>query len=248
MRDFEESTLWRVSEFERIRQETGSSGYMMLDGQPTSLSSTLMSELRVLERRRAGNDVLEVVAACVRHREPALLYLRHEELVWPVTLFPAQMLYHSPRDMAEATPEGLAGMKLISLDPPGVRVPGQWMFEPGGRDACYRPLVQMLWSLALKGPRPDLLDELAGPAAYRLMHSRLPEGVAAPGALGSAIERLRRESVSLKTIAGWPGMSVERAGRLLNGLYLASELMITRSHPAARESSARGLFGWRRTR
>jgi hypothetical protein len=248
MRDFEESTLWRVSEFERIRQETGSSGYMMLDGQATALSSTLMSELRMLERRHAQGDVLEVVAACVRHREPGLLYLCHQEVVWPVTLFPTQMLYHSPRDMAEATPEGLAGMKLLSLEPPGVRAPGHWMFEPGGRDACYRPLVPMLWMLALKGPRADLLNELSGPAAYRLMHSRLPEGVSAPGALGSAVERLRRESVSLKTIAGWPGMSAERASRLLNALYLASELMITRSHPAARDTSSGGLFGWRRSR
>ena len=80
------------------------------------------------------------------------------------------------------------------------------------------------------------------------MHSRLPEGVHAPGALGSAVERLRRESVSLKTIAGWPGMSAERASRLLNALYLASELMITRSHPAARDTSSGGLFGWRRSR
>jgi hypothetical protein len=247
MRDFEESTLWRVSEFERIRQETGSSGYMMLDGQATSLSSTLMSELRMLERRHAEGDVLEIVAACMRNKEPALLYLRHQEVVWPVTLFPLQMLYHSPRDLSEASDEGLAALSLLSVEPPGVRTPGGWMFEPGGRDACYRPLLPLLWSLALRGPRPELLDELSGPAAYRLMHSRLPEGVGAPGALGSAIERLRREAVSLKTIAGWPGMSAERAGRLLNALYLASELMITRSNAAARDASpSRGLFGWRR--
>jgi len=52
--------------------------------------------------------------------------------------------------------------------------------------------------------------------------------------------------VPLRTIAGWPGMSHERASRLLNALYLGSELMITRSHPAARESASKGLFGWKR--
>ena len=106
--------------------------------------------------------------------------------------------------------------------------------------------MPLLWSLALKGPRQDLLDEIAGPAVYRMMHGRLPDSVTAPGALGSAAERLRRESVPLRTIAGWPGMSHERASRLLNALYLGSELMITRSHPAARESASKGLFGWKR--
>jgi hypothetical protein len=246
MRDFEESTLWRVSEFERIRQETGSSGYMSLSGQASALSTTLISDLRVLERRHAHRDVLEVMAACVRHREPALLYLSLDEVVWPVTVFPQQMLYHSPRDLTEAPTEGLASLVLMSVEPPGVRAPGHWMYEGAGLDVCYRPLVPLLWSLALKGPRQDLLDEIAGPAVYRLMHGRLPESVTAPGALGSAAERLRRESVPLRTIAAWPGMSHERASRLLNALYLASELMITRSHPAARDPGAKGLFGWKR--
>jgi hypothetical protein len=246
MRDFEESTLWRVSEFERIRQETGSSGYMSLSGQASALSTTLISDLRVLERRHAHRDVLEVLAACLRHREPALLYLSLEDVVWPVTVFPQQMLYHAPRDLAQASPEGLASMALMSVEPPGVKAPGHWMYERPGLEACYHPLVPVLWTLALKGPRQDLLDEIAGPAVYRLMHGRLPESVTAPGALGSAAERLRRESVPLRTIAGWPGMSLERASRLLNALYLASELMITRSHPAARDSGNKGLFGWKR--
>jgi hypothetical protein len=245
MRDFEDSTLWRVSEFERIRQETGSSGYAPLQGQDTALSSTLMSDLRVLDRRHEQGDVLEVVAACVRHREPALLYLRHEELVWPITLFPAQSLYHSPRDLLQASDEGLASLSLMTVEPPGVKAPGHWMYERVGHEAYYRPLVPLLWTLALKGPRPELINEIAGPAAYRLMH-RLPESVSAPGALGSAAERLRRESVSLRTITGWPGMSHERACRLLNALYLVSELMVTRSHPAARDAGGRGLFGWTR--
>ena len=35
-------------------------------------------------------------------REPALVYLRFAELVWPVTLFPAQGVYHAPRPLTEA--------------------------------------------------------------------------------------------------------------------------------------------------
>ena len=59
-----------------------------------------------------------------------------------------------------------------------------------------------------------------------------------------AMHRLQRESVSLRDLAGWPGMSLERASRLLNALYLTGGLMLTRSHPAARDEPGllRGFF------
>ena len=107
MRDFEESTLWRISAFERERRETGGSGFASL-GRSTVLPTTLLAELRRIEDWSAGeSDVLEVMAASLRHREALLMLLRYEELVWPVTLFPLQMLYHSPRDLADATAPGL---------------------------------------------------------------------------------------------------------------------------------------------
>jgi hypothetical protein len=67
------------------------------------------------------------------------------------------------------------------------------------------------------------------------------------GAISSTIKRLERESASLADIARWPGMSLERASRLLNALYLCGALMVTRSHPAARPAPRtwRGLFGKR---
>lgn len=239
MRDFEDSTLWRVSGFERARLSTGTSGFARLDG-PTVLPTTLLADLNRLGADGAGNDVLEVVAACMRHHEPALLCLQYEGLVWPVTLFPAQMLYHSPRDLAQATAPALMRLALLSTEPPGVRPPGHWMHERVGQAGHYRPLLPLLWSLALDGPRSALLAEIAGTAAYRAIKSSAEEGVVMSGALRSAAERLRRETVSLRTICGWPGMSLERASRLLNGLYLASALLATRAHPAAR-AAPRGL-------
>jgi hypothetical protein len=233
VRDFEDSTLWRVSGYERVRMMTGTSGFVRLDG-ATLLPSTLLADLDRLEAVGAADDVLEVVAACVRHREAALLCLQYEGLVWPVTLFPQQMLYHSPRDMAGATPQALARIKLLNAEAPGVRPPGHWMYERVAQAEHYRPLEPLLWSLALEGPRNDLLDEIAGTAAYRAVKSPAEEGISLNGALRSAAHRLRRETVPLRTISSWPGMSVERASRLLNGLYLGSALLATRSHPAAR--------------
>lgn len=246
MRDFDDTTLWEISEFERMRRETGTSGFAGLDRQ-TVLPTTLLADLRRLGAERDAADVLEVVAACLRHREPALVLLQHEQLVWPVTLFPTQELYHSPRDMALATPAGLASLKLLGAEPPGVRPPGHWMHERVGTAQHYRPLAPLVWRIALHGPRGTLLDEIAGPAAYRFAASRLDDVPAPQGAIGSAMERLRHETVPLKQIASWPGMSVERASRLLNALYLASALIVSRAGPAAREVPARtGWFGFGR--
>ncbi len=240
MRDFEDSTLWRVSEFERVRLRSGGSAFARLDG-PTVLPTTLLADLRRLDAAGASDEPLEVVGACMRHREAALLCLQCEGLVWPVTLFPAQMLYHSPRDFALVARGALARATLIGAEPPGVRPPGHWMHERVAQTEHYRPLMPLLWSLALDGPRAALLAEIAGTAAYRALKNPEADGVALGGPLRSAAQRLRRETVSLRDIAGWPGMSVERASRLLNGLYLSSALLATRAHPAAR-AEPRGLW------
>lgn len=250
MRDFDDSTLWRLSEFERVRRETGTSGFARLDG-PTLLSSTLMADLHRLDPSLTGDlDVLEVMAACLRHREPALLYLSLDGLVWPVTLFPNHGLYHSPRDLAIATPSSLASIALAHIEPPGVQPPGHWMHERVARNDQYRPLAPLAWAMAMHGPRGRLLLEIGGTAAYRCTRYPPEAGLVASGAMGSAAERLRRESVPLRDIAAWPGMSLERASRLINALYLTSALMVSRAHPAARSDAGlvRNLLSLRRPR
>jgi len=232
MRDFLDSTLWRISAYERMRLERGSNVFAQL-GENTLLPTTMLSDLRQLESRREGGDVLEILAAAMRHRQSALICLQYDDLVWPVTVFPAELVYHSPRDMALAAADSLAVLKVLSCDAPGMRPPGHWMHERVGRMEHYHPLKPLLWNLALNGPRNELLSEIAGHAAYRVTLSR-EDRLLAPGALGPAADRLRSESVSLRDIARWPGMSTDRACRLLNALYLTSALMVMRSHPAAR--------------
>jgi hypothetical protein len=235
MREFEDSTLWRISAYERMRLERASSAFAQL-GENTVLPTTLVADLRHLEGRRENTDVLEVLAACMRHRQSALLCLRYEELVWPVTVFPSEGLYHAPRDLARARPDSLLQTSVLSCDAPGLRPPGHWMHERIGRIEHYRPLKPLLWNLALLGPRPELLNEIGGPAAYRALLSK-EHRPSTPGAIGAAAERLRSESASLREIARWPGMSAERAARLLNALYLLGGLMVMRTHPAARPES-----------
>lgn len=229
MPDFEHSTLWRISAFERLRENAAGEG-------PTLLPTTLLADLNQLQRDPAHDDVLEVVAACVRHREAALLYLACGVYVWPVTLFPAQWLYHSPHEPSVfGAPGVLQNLKLISAERPGVRPPGHWMFERVAAVEHYRPLRPLLWTLALEGPRRAVLAEIGGRAAYRLTSGGSTERPGLGGALGPALQRLRQDAASLRDMQTWPGMSLERASRLLNALYLTGGLMVTRSHPAARD-------------
>jgi hypothetical protein len=152
--------------------------------------------------------------------------------------------------MAQAKPAALARVRLLSTEPAGVRPPGHPMHERIANADQYRPLLPLLWLLALHGPRAALLTEIAGTAAYRALKNPSDDGVTLSGVVGSAAERLRRETVPLRSICAWPGMDLERASRLLNGLYLGSALLATRAHPAAR-TAPRGLLdrlGWPKPR
>jgi hypothetical protein len=246
MQDFDNSTLWRISEFERVRIETGNSAYARLGG-PTVLPTTLVSELARLEYSPEGSDAIEVVAACMRHREPALLYLKHLDLIWPVTIFPQQRLYHSPKSLTPEIERGVRALKVHSVEPPGVRAPGHFMNERVAEERHYRPLDPLLWALGLHGPRGTLINEIGGNAAYRIAPDFHLGSLPLGGALGPALNRLRRETESLRAIARWPGMNTDRAIRMLNSLYLLSALMVFRTHPAARaepSSAGRDWLSW----
>jgi hypothetical protein len=233
--DFENSTLWRISAFERARRSLHEAG----PPTTTQLSTTMLADLRRIEREQGGGDTLEVVAACLRHREPALLYVAVDPYVWALTVFPDQQLFHSPRDVADVgTPETLSRLRLVGVERATIKPPGHRLMDRVALER-YRPLAPLVWALALHGPRPVLLSEIGGRAAYRLAAARMGTlPAAATGALASAVQRLHVEATSLRDMAHWPGMSVERASRLLNALYLSGALMVTRTHPAAREQPA----------
>jgi len=216
-RNLDDSTLWRVSAFERQRGERGDSGFARLSDSRL-LSNSMSAELSQLRRSDRADDVLETVAACMRCRESALILLRRDGLVWPLTLFPQIHLYHLPRAIDPSLQQGSRDMEVIAVEPP-----------------CYRGLAPLLWALALHVPAARLLRAISGHAAYRITAGLGGEGVLA-GALRSSFVQLRSQIASQRDIAAWPGMDAERAARLLNGAYLQGGLIVVRSHPAARDA------------
>lgn len=246
MRDFQDSTLWEISGFEQARRMGTRACYTgQLD--TTQLGSTLQGELDALGRERASDDVLEIFAAVRRHRHAALIYLDYQRLVWPVTLFPLEMAYHSPRDLLDSTLSGLRTLRAVSVEPPGVLPPGAWAQEADEASSWYRPLTPVLWRVALEGPRPWLLHAIGGAAAYRLLRDPREEGLAIPAGMAPALSRLDRGAVSLRELASLRGMTLERSARLLNALYLCANLVVSRAGPATRREPFFGLLRRRAT-
>jgi hypothetical protein len=243
MTDTDDSALWPLNDFDALRHSTTTTHPDL--HRNTHLSSTFHAELRQLDRRRESTDALEVIAACVRLREPALVYLQCDDRVWPVTLFPEQMVYHSPRSLLLGTRRELCKLTTIDVEPPGVRPPGHWMHDRVAAHDTYHSLTPALWMLALDGPRSDLLHEVAGAAAFRVLRNPEAQDLPTPGALGPAVRRLRQDSAPLRKIAALPGMSTERASRLINALYLTSNLIVSRASHAANPGVVRWLFSRR---
>ena len=244
MKGFDTSSLWRVSAFNKARRE-GQLDVGLGGDRATLLPTTLLADLRRLHSDGTDGDVLEVIAACLRNHESALLYLQLGPYVWPVTLLPREGLYHSPRD-ALAEGSALSGLRVLGIEPAGVRAPGDPMHDRIASADRYRPIQGFLWTVAINGPRRTLLDEIGGRVAYRLLASNKRELPPTRGAISSAVLRLQREAAPLREIGSWPGMSIERASRLLNALYLNGALLVSRSHPAARDAPIWSRFFGRR--
>jgi hypothetical protein len=250
MRDFDDSTLWRISAYERMRADTGHSGFASL-GQKSVLPTTLYAELSHLAHGPHAGDVLEIVAACMRQRQSALVLLRLHGLVWPLTLFPREHLVHVPRPILPALAQGTRDLAVVSVEPAGLRPPGHLHHERVGDPAGYQPLGPLLWGLALHAPRATLLGPLRGRLAFRLVADFQPDAVMLAGALGPALRRLQTDIASMEGIARWPGMDTERAARLLNGVYLQGGVRLMHHHPSARADRSERtswLVDWWRAR
>ena len=152
-------------------------------------------------------------------------------------MFPHEGLVHCALPMAELLERHVHDMRVLQVEPALLRPPGDAQRALIGELHLHHALAPLVWELALRGPRRDLLPEIAGPAVYRVAPGLDAAGLPTSGVLKAAIERLRGQTANLAEIASWPALDRERAARLLNALYLQAGLMVSRSHPeAVRES------------
>lgn len=231
---FGEPELLRASGFMRYLDELARDAP---EGAPStrlsSLSPSLAQDLMRFEQGGRSTDVLEVLAAAVRHARSLTVHLQCGDKVLPVTLFPRERVLHCPLDLQTLVEEGRDVLVVLQVEPAVLRAPGDPEASLVGEARLYRPLSPLLWAMAVRGSRSELLPEITGAAVYRVSPAFDLAVLRASGPLRAAVQRLRREVASQREIASWPGMNRERAARLLNALYLQAGLIVSRSHPAA---------------
>ena len=231
---FGEPELLRASAYKRYLEEfeaeTTTGG---MSTRLAQLSPSLRADLQRFEHDGTGGEAVEVVAACVRHLKRVTIHLQCGERVVPLTVFPQQGLVHCPMDINELIDRHLPELRVMHVEPALLRPPGDPIDSLVGPAHMHHPLAPLMWQLAMRGPRRTLLPEIGGPAAYRVAPSLNIAGLPVRGVLRAVIEKLRRQSANLSEIASWPTLDRERAARLLNGLYLQSGLIVSRSHPDA---------------
>lgn len=224
--------LMRVSAFRRYLDE------MVADGDApstrlSSLSPSLMADLLRFERNGRQTELLEVLAASMRHARALVIHLQCDDRVLPVTVFPTERLAHCPVPMAQFLAMRLPDLEVLHVEPALLRPPGDSERLLVADADLYVPLGPVTWELALRGARGDLLPEIPGHAAYRIPPAANLHVLNLVGSLAAAVARMQRQTTNLREMATWPAFDRERAMRLLNALYLQAALMATRTHPAA---------------
>ena len=231
---FGEPELLKTSAYRRYLEESAAEALRRRPNSGLSqLSASLQADLGRFDGRGSPSEPVEVVAACIRHSSRVTLYLQCAERVVPLTVFPQERLVHCPMDMDELVERHLPELRVMHVEPATLRPPGHADQALVGDARLHHPLTTLLWALAVRGPRRDLLPEIAGPAVYRVSPALDVQALPAGGAIRAAILRLRRQATSLNGVAAWPAFDRERAARLLNALYLQSGLIVSRSHPDA---------------
>jgi len=231
---FGEPELMRASDYrdylQELEEQAAAEG---VSSRISLLSPSLRADLYRFEADGGTSEVLEVVAACVRHAKRVTIHLQFNEHVLPLTVFPEERLVHCPLPLAQLLVAPLTELQVMHVEPALLRPPGDPEPALVGEIQLHSPLAPLLWELAMRGSRSELLPEIAGPAVYRVAPGLDCRRLPVNGAPLAAIQRLRGESTNLRGISEWPGMDRERAARLLNALYLQAGLMVSRSHPDA---------------
>lgn len=220
--------LVRASAFRRYVDVTTSArlGASSPRSRPKALAGLTPSLWQDLQRFESGGgaaELLDIVAAALRHAHALTIHVQAEAHALPLSLYPREHVFACPLPLAEVLALPLGTLQVIHVEPAAA--------PPAGR--VLHPLPPLTWALALRGAREALLPEIAGPLAYRVRAGVALKGLGLGPVARAAVRELQCRPVNLDRLSGFAGLNPRRAQRLLNALYLHGALVVSRSHPAA---------------
>lgn len=199
-----------------------------------ALSPSLMRDLQRFEREGASTELVEVVAASMRHGRNLSIHLGYHTHVIPLTLFPGRRLVHCQLGLQRLIELRLTDLFVLQVEPALVRPPHESLSLQSDREReLFSPMGPFTWELALRGARSKLLPEIPAQGAFRVPPGVTLQGLELSGSLAAAVSLMKRKALNLRELSSRPGFDRERATRLLNALYLQSALMATCTHPHA---------------
>lgn len=197
---------------------------------PSTLSPSVLSDLKRFTGSAEAGDLLPALAASLRHAQDLVLHLRHDLGNLLLCVFPRDQRYGCALDLLERRDDEIARLQLSRVEPwDGFWHGGAAAVTEASEHAVFRPLRPLLWRLALHGARDELLPEIAGAVRYRLApgvslrHAPLDEH------LRPILRGLRNVALSFDEFSDWSGVEPSMLRRLLNALYLQSGLILSRS-------------------
>ncbi len=203
----------------------------------STLSPSLFADLERFAKSGAQTELLEVLAASIRHAQPLTLILEHGPTALQLLLFPRQGQFVCGIDLSGLDPNAMQALRVTHIEPTLVAAPENLGRFPRADATRQYPLSPLLWRFALHGARGELLPEIAGPVKYRVSPALALDKWMADRGLLTTLHELRNTPFSLQELAQRPGFSRERAERLLNGIYLQAGLIISRVHAWPTRSS-----------
>lgn len=199
----------------------------------STLSSSLLSDLKRFGDDADAIELLPAIAASVRHGRPLALFVHGDHGLLRISVFPRAQLFHCAVDLCALPVDELSRLRLARVEPETALSPVRSAGTATG-PLQFAALGPLLWVLAEYGSRGELLPEIAGSVRYRLAPGFSTRDLPVEQSAMPLLQRLRTATSSLHDLSEWTVRGPERVSRLLNALYLQAGLMVLRVSPVVR--------------
>lgn len=189
---------------------------------PSTLSASLRGDLKRFADQAEAAELLPVVAASVRHGHPLCLNVELDGKEHELALDPLRNLFSCSTDLCALPDQALEKIRLRRI----LQGEPDTEYHDRRHMGSLRPL---LWHLALRGPRSDLLPELGGKVRCRVILGTPLNGLPLDGSRRRMIDRMKFAPVSVDDLMTGTGLTRVAIQRVWNALYLQSALMVSRS-------------------